>query len=442
MRVTVLVLVLLGQAVVRPAAQVPVTGPWTAPLDRAMRDYWSAGDAGAQRVAAARIVAAGAPFEAVRARFVAGRPYRAARSGAVSIETRVGDLVLDNLVEVPTAYDPARRWPVRVSLHGGVGRRPPGPGIKGRPLTNRTPLDGEIVIHPRAWAQVEWWTPGQADNIARLLERVRHDYNTDESRTYLSGISDGGTGTYYFAMRWATPWSACIPLNGHPMVLTNPAVGEDEQFYAGNLANCPLHVVNGGRDPLYPAASVVPLIEMLRAGRVPVSFQVYPTAGHNVDWWPQERARVETFLAAHPRAAHPASLSWETDRTDRFNRFRWIVIDRLGPRSSDLPLDDVNTFYQRTRTGELLYRRGRPSGRVDATRSGNDIELRTRGVRRLTLLLGPDALDLSRPVRVIVNGRLVHDAVVRPSVATLLEWAVRDDDRTMLYAAALPVEVP
>jgi hypothetical protein len=41
-----------------------------------------------------------------------------------------------------------------------------------------------------------------------------------------------------------------------------------------------------------------------------------------------------------------------------------------------------------------------------------------------------------------VNGRPVHDAVVRQDVATLLTWAARDDDRTMLYGAAVPVVVP
>lgn len=412
-----------------------------AALDRALRDYWGAGDAAGRESAARRVLATKAPFELVRARLEAGRVYAAAKTGAVSMPTRVAGLPLDNLVEVPADYSPTRRWPVRVNLHGGVGRDAPDAGTA-RPLTNRIPSEGEIVIHPRARAGAEWWTPGQVENIGRLLAHVKRGYNTDEARTYITGISDGGTGVYYFGMRAATPWAACLPLNGHPMVLTNPAVGEDEQFYASNLANCSLHVVNGGRDPLYPAASVAPLIEMLRTGRIPVSFQVYPTAGHNVNWWPEERPRYEAFLAGHPRVPHPDAVSWETDRTDHFNRFRWLVIDRLGARSSDVALADVNIFFQRSRRGEALYARSRPSGRVDAVRKGNGFEVRTRGVQRFTLLLSPAVVDLSKAIRVTVNGRVVHDAVVTPSTATLLTWAARDDDRTMLYGAAMNVEVP
>jgi hypothetical protein len=36
----------------------------------------------------------------------------------------------------------------------------------------------------------------------------------------------------------------------------------------------------------------------------------------------------------------------------------------------------------------------------------------------------------------------VHDAVVAEDVATLNEWAARDQDRTMVYTAALRVRVP
>jgi hypothetical protein len=162
-----------------------------------------------------------------------------------------------------------------------------------------------------------------------------------------------------------------------------------------------------------------------------------------VSWWPQERPRYEAFLAEHPRPAHPERLSWETDRTDRYNRLRWLVIDRLGKAPSDVPLEDVNTFEPAAGGRQLqLYRRVRDSGRVDAVRQGNAFELKTRGVRELTLLLSPDAVDFARPVKVTVNDRVVHDAVVKKDVATLLEWAARDNDRTLLYGAALRVTVP
>jgi hypothetical protein len=225
-------------------------------------------------------------------------------------------------------------------------------------------------------------------------------------------------------------------------VIANPDTGADGQLYSGNLVNCPLRIVNGGRDPLYPAASVVPIVEMFKRTGATLQFQVYPDAGHDVSWWPQERARFEAFLAGHRRVAHPEKISWETERTDRYNRFRWLVIDRLGKRGSDVALDDVNTFSPAPTVERELFGREKASGRVDAVRRGNSFDIRTRGVQTFTLLISPEVVDFGTPIRVTVNGRSVHDSTIAPDVATLVKWAARDQDRTMVYGAELHISVP
>jgi len=40
---------------------------------------------------------------------------------------------------------------------------------------------------------------------------------------------------------------------------------------------------------------------------------------------------------------------------------------------------------------------------------------------------------------VVVNGRTAFDGMVQKSVKTLATWAARDNDRTMLFAAELPI---
>jgi hypothetical protein len=69
------------------------------------------------------------------------------------------------------------------------------------------------------------------------------------------------------------------------------------------------------------------------------------------------------------------------------------------------------------------------------------VQLATRGVSELTLLVSPDAFDLSQPITVTANGRVVADERVEPSVATLMKWAARDNDRTMLFGAELHVAI-
>ena len=77
----------------------------------------------------------------------------------------------------------------------------------------------------------------------------------------------------------------------------------------------------------------------------------------------------------------------------------------------------------------------------DLVRSGNTVQATTKGVAAFTLLLSPDKFDFSQPVIVTANGHEVFHARVQPSVETLLKWAARDNDRTMLYAAELKVKL-
>ncbi len=81
------------------------------------------------------------------------------------------------------------------------------------------------------------------------------------------------------------------------------------------------------------------------------------------------------------------------------------------------------------------------SGRAQLVRNDNDIEVVTRGVRRYTLLLSPEQFDFTRPVRVTTNGVESFQGMVEPSPETLLRWAARDRDRTMLFGAELDMQV-
>ena len=114
-----------------------------------------------------------------------------------------------------------------------------------------------------------------------------------------------------------------------------------------------------------------------------------------------------------------------------------IVVDRGGS------LQTLVMRFPSTQRGEarIAFPHQMPSGRVELERSGNTVTAATRGVRRFTLLLSRDQFDLSQPITVVTNGVVVHEAVVAPDVSTLLGWATVDWDRSLLFDAALPIEV-
>ncbi len=418
-----------------------------ASLDAAFKAFWDAPNAATAEKVSRAVLVSGVSFDEAWKRLKAGRTYSNEKTGLIRRPTSVGGVTIDNVIEVPAEYDATKKWPLRVQLHGGVGRdRRDDP----QPQSARIPGEPQIYIEPQAYWEAAWWHTSQVDNILGLLDFVRRKYNVDEAQTYITGISDGGTGTLFFGLREPNPWAACLSLNGQPLVLANRDARIDGNLYLGNLANCPLYIVNGDHDPLYPAETVTPLVDaMVKAGVTPV-YHIQPNERHDVHWWPEERASYEMFVHTHPRPAHPERLSWETDRTDRFNRVRWLVIDKLGPLSPaasakppSAALEDVNVFtYGASKMNIFPRRRQVPSGRVDVERRGNAFHTRTRGVSDFTLLVSPDVIDFAKPVQVTVNGALVFSGLVKKDLPTLLKWAARDNDRTALYGAELHISVP
>ena len=88
-----------------------------------------------------------------------------------------------------------------------------------------------------------------------------------------------------------------------------------------------------------------------------------------------------------------------------------------------------------------LFKHTVKSGRVDLVRAGNTVEATTRGVSELTLLVSPDQFDFALPLKVTTNGQVVFEGRVDKSVATLLKWSARDNDRAMLFGAELKIKV-
>jgi hypothetical protein len=404
--------------------------------DEAFRRFWDAKNLQEAAKAADRVAKSGVSFDAALERLKAGRPYaKDAPVGAIKASRRTPDGEFNYVVHVPSNYDPSRRYQVRVFLHGGVMRPDPTPRGNGA-----IPLEGaeQIYVLPSGWLDAPWWNDLQIENVEAILDSVKRAYNVDENRIALSGVSDGATGLYYLAMRDTTPFASFLPLNGYLMVLTSTELHLTADLFPNNLVNKPFFVVNGGRDPLYPIRVVEPYVRHLQSRGVRIQYVPQPEAGHNTQWWPTVRDTFETFVREHPRVPLPEKLTWESAELQKSGRAHWLIIDKLGSRDkNEAPLPDANEAG-----AGHLFKHERRSGRVDLVRTGNVVDATTRGVSEFTLLLSPDAFDLSQPVKVVVNGRVTFNGAVEKSVATLLKWAAHDNDRTMLFGAELRVRVP
>jgi predicted esterase len=332
-----------------PGAALPQT---RAPLDLAFEAYWSASSQREADKAAERILAARPDFAAVFDRLADGRPHRPdVETGELRWATLPGGgSEHTTTVVVPKSYLPAVKYPVRVFLHGGVARpeaaegEESAPARAGRPRRRLEFKERYIAVYPSGYADAQWWFSNQMTNFAEILDRLKRTYNIDENRVHLMGVSDGGTGTYFAGLKDPTPWSALFPLNGFLRVLANPATRAEGELFTTNLTNRPLYVVNGENDPLYPAIAAFPFMVMLKRAGADITFRPMPGAGHDTSWWPTESNLIDAFEDEHPRNPYPTLAAWETERTDRFNRFAWLVIDRLDPAKTEGIFAENNTI--------------------------------------------------------------------------------------------------
>lgn len=499
------------------------------PLDAAFDQYWAAENSAVQAQAVSEILATGASFEVIHGRLSAGRTYSAnVPTGTLDLSNRSSNGTKHHYrVLIPKNYDPARRYPVRFYLHGGVQRPAWRKGGKWWGRYARFESEEQITVFPSSWKQSMWWTRRQNANLRAILDKLKRSYNVDENRVHLIGISDGATGSWFYALRDPTPWAAYLPFIGHPGVLSNARLGVDGQIYPRNAHGQYFYVINGGLDPLYPLKYVMPYMELMQRAGGNIAFSFHPDAGHDLRWWREEADNIEAFIVQHPRDPLPDQLRWETETVKRYNRNAWLMVTELGASASDqqLPaltqlerwptlgfkpdpdsaegvvvvkvsagsvaraaglrrndrvvalegqpigtLADLESALGQPQWGDRFaasivrkgerfdvdfvfptqapadqsassFRYRRPSGRIEVDRVGNRFEVRSEGIRRFRLLLSPEEIDFHQPVVLISNGIESWNSVVRPDAKTLLQWAAKDNDRSMLFGAELEIEL-
>jgi hypothetical protein len=494
------------------------------PVARAFASFFTAVTFEEMTAATDAITKSGIPFDDAYGRLKKGRTYSGTvPTGVVEGARREYGSIYYYSLDVPANYDPNRRYPVRIHLHGGVDARPVG-GRRGTGAMEELAGDEpRIYILPNAWSRARWWSDGQLANLRIILATAKQSYNIDENRVTVSGVSDGGTGAFYVAMRDTTPYAGFLPLIGSIMVLGHPMF-ELADLYPNNLLTKSFFIVNGGRDPLYPTGDVTPIVRYLRQGGVSVSYLPQPQGDHNIAWWPAVKASFEKFEREHARNPLPDRLTWQCGDRDSFCRAHWLTIDRLmstngtemrpdvnivpmpalrrfgvratgsrvlsvtqGSNAEKLGLapfdvvvningssvgDDMDEVLEKCCTPgkpigivvsrdrqtvelkgvyepsteleptmTLLPRRQARSGRVDLVKDGNTVRATTAGVAEYTLLISPDQFRFDAPVTVITNRQVSFSGMVEKSLPTLLKWAARDDDRTMLFGAEIHVTV-
>lgn len=231
-------------------------------------------------------------------------------------------------VFVPADYTPARAWPVLLFLHGSGERGDD--GLKqtqvGLPAAirwdrKRFPM---VVVMPQAREGARWYGANAKQAMA-ALDAATVEFHGDRDRTYLSGLSMGGQGTWLLAAQHPDRFAAIAPVCGFLRLKNDEdvpdptvdaalveefpeALGDDASAaFAHRLGRLPAWIFHGAKDDVVPVQNARRMHAALRALGADVQYTEYPDANHNAWDAAYGEAGLVPWLLSHRRTTASAA---------------------------------------------------------------------------------------------------------------------------------------
>ena len=204
-------------------------------------------------------------------------------------------------VFVPDNWTKKTKWPVILFLHGagergddGLIQTEVGIGTAVRRYRDRFPA---VIVMPQCRKNVWWAESNMADVAMASLAQAQKEFHGDPVRTYLTGLSMGGYGTWYLAGKYPGKFAAIVPICGGILVpdMARQQSADDNAPYteaARKIGKTPVWIFHGGDDPVVPVTESRRMNDAMKALGGEVHYTEYPGVGHN-SW---EKAYAETQL--------------------------------------------------------------------------------------------------------------------------------------------------
>lgn len=308
------------------------------------------------------------------------------------------------VLHVPDDYRGDEPFPLVVVLGGGPGRAIP------TAQTARSSIEGRgsLVAFPQANGM--WWEEEPAAAVEALFAELLAELNVDTDRVTLTGFSNGGTGSVLHAARAPHRFAAVASLMGGGL----PFFDREAPLDAASIARLPFLFVHGTRDDVIPSWTSERTVKAIRKANPQAVAEIHllPGRPHDVVYG-REDGLVFPFLERYVRDPFPKRVALRARTLDRARAW-WLEVLEKGGGAAE----------------------------IDGAVEGQAIALRTKNVRTLRVRLRPELLDLSRPVRVTIDGREAFAGAVAEAPGLLARSWRETGDPQLAHSAEITLDVP
>lgn len=280
---------------------------------------------------------------------------------------------------LPKNYDPTRRWPLLVFLHGYVPTISViDPWILGEDAYATADRHGFILLTPYGRRNTDFQGVGELD-VEEATREVMDLYAIDPERVHLTGVSMGGAGCYYIGFRRPGRYASFSAMDGQtdmhtwwPLILRDWPQSRDDippfrrwlvewdnpVDLVMNARNQRFFVLHGEDDPLVPVAQSRTLVQLAKAQGIDLHFYEVPKAGHYIYWEPEIFEKAWSWQKAFRREPSPRRVTFKTFSLE-YDRAFWCRLGALVRWGLPATIDgsigpDGTTLIARTENVRVL----------------------------------------------------------------------------------------
>jgi pimeloyl-ACP methyl ester carboxylesterase len=309
---------------------------------------------------------------------------------------------------LPINYDPAKKWPMVIYLHGYNGDNPEYYSWWDVDKRHHDLADKHnvIFIEPHGRGNTQYLGIGDRD-VLRCIQMAKQKLSVDDDRVYLTGGSMGGWGTWNVGTRHPELFATIAPIYGGD----DYHVGSSEENIAKmsawdlyvrdksssssrfeSLLNMPILVSHGDKDQSVDINYSRYLVRLLQRWDYDIRYIEVPGRGHeDLGIWDT----TIPWMLQHKRVSAPRHVRVRAGDLRTASAY-WVKVDqRIDPR-------------------EFIV--------VDAEAlQGNIIQVDSKNACELSLTPDKILIDYSKPIRIVWNGKLSTLSGLKPEKITLRE---------------------